>query len=120
MPESKDTQPVSVLEMHEEFIQHIEAGSRRIQTLAIITIVVALALASSYAYQLALPGLTGTSTVTVDLTNPFLEATEVAILALTLVWLYVGVRDLFFTREMAKAIRDARAAEREIERRMSA
>ncbi|MDV3278014.1 MAG: hypothetical protein LYZ69_06045 [Nitrososphaerales archaeon] len=119
MSEKEEPQAAAALGLHEEFIRHVESGASKIRTLSIITILVALGLAASYAYQLALPSLTGATTVTVNLADPLLEATELLLLALSLVWLYVGLRDLLFTRRMAKSIRDARMAEREIEKRIT-
>lgn len=116
----EEPRPDSVLELHEEFIRRIEESSARRRTFSIVTTLVALGLAVSYVYQLALPVLTGTKIVTIDLTDPLLEATELVLLALVLVWLYIAVRDFLFTRRMTEAIREARAAERVIERRVAA
>jgi len=118
---SEDRSPtVSMIEAHEEFIQHIEDGSRKVRWLSAVTIVVALVLFASYAYQLVLPYATGTAKVTVNLTDPVLQATELAVAALTLLWLLVGVRDYRFTGRMEKAISEARALERDLEKRVSA
>jgi len=41
------------------------------------------------------------------------------LLAFVVLWFYVGLSDLLFTRRMSEAIREARAAEREIEKRIA-
>ncbi len=110
---------VSVIEAHEEFIQHVETGSSKVRTLSAVTIVVAGILSLSYVYQLLLPYATGTTSVTVSLTDPLLQVTQVALLALTSLWLYVATRDYFFSKRMARAIREARALEKEIEKRVT-
>ena len=79
---------------------------------------VAAVLAVDYLYQLALP-LTGTTTVTVNVANPALEALQLVLLAFVIVWFYVGLNDLCFTRRMSKAIKESRAAEREVEKRIA-
>jgi len=107
-----------VLEAHEEFIQHIERGSSKIRTLSIITIAVAALLAISYLYQLSLPYF-GIKTVAINLADPVLEAVQLVLVVLTLLWLYVGVRDYMFTSRMTKAIKEARELEREIEKRIT-
>ncbi len=108
-----------VIEAHEEFIQHIERGSSKIRALSVITIVVSVTLAASYLYQLLLPYLSSTKMVTVNLVDPILETTELVLVLLTLLWLYVGVRDFIFTRRMARAIKEVRVLEREIEKRIT-
>jgi hypothetical protein len=116
---SEDRDPkMMVIEMHEEFIQHMEKGGSIIKTLSSITVVVALLLVGSYAYELASPYFTGTTSVTVNLVDPVLQATEIGLLALGLAWLSIGLRDLVFTRKMSKAIREVRALEKEIEERI--
>jgi hypothetical protein len=117
---SDDRDPkVMAIEMHEEFIQHIERGGSKIKTLSWTTVIVALILVGSYIYQLALPYATGTTSVTVNLADPTLQATELGVMVLGLVWLYVGVRDLLFTSKMDRAIREVRALEKDIEKRIS-
>jgi hypothetical protein len=107
-----------ILDAHQELVSRIEQSAGRMRALAILTVVVAALLSFSYILQLALP-LTGTTTQTVNLTDPALIVTEVAVLALALLWLYVGVSDLRFTRRMTAEIGAARAREREIQDRLS-
>ena len=107
--EEKNPQ-VLVLETHEEFIQHIENGAGKIKALSVITMVVAAVLALAYVLQLALP-FTGTTTQTVNLADPMLMTLEVGILILTLLWLYVGLRDYFFVTRLSGQIREIRAEE---------
>jgi hypothetical protein len=117
---SDDRDPkVMVLEAHEEFIQHIETGGAKIRGLAAITIVVAGLLFVSYLYQLLLPYISNTILVTVNLLDRGLQATEVALAILTLLWLYVAVRDYRFTRRLSRAIAEARAIEKDVEKRIS-
>jgi len=116
---AEDPDKQSMLEAHEEFIQHIETGSSKIRTLSITTLVVAVLLAASYLYQLVLPYATDTTTVTVNLLDPTLQVTEVLVLAIALAWLYVALRDYFFTTKLIHSIKEIRKQEREIEKRIS-
>lgn len=109
----------SAVEAHEDFLQHVEDGSRKMRLLSAASAVVAAFLAVSYLSQLALP-LTGTTSVTVTLTDPALIATEVAVLVLAVAWLYVGVSNYRFTTGLARKIKAARAAEAEMERKIAA
>jgi len=118
MPE-EDSQRQSILDAHEEFIQHIEKGSSKIRTLSVTTLVVGVLLVVSYLYQLVLPYTTGTTTVTVNLLDPTLQATEIVVLVIALAWLYVALRDYLFTTKLARAISDIRRQEREIEKRIT-
>ncbi len=108
-----------ILDAHQELVRHIEQGAGRMWALSVVTIVVAAFLALSYTAQLALP-LTGTTGQTVNLVDPFLIGTELLVLALTLVWLYVGVRDWRFSSKMKAEIRAARAKEQELKERLPA
>ncbi len=107
----------SVVEAHQELVSHIERGMARIRALSLLTITVAAVLAVSYAFQLALP-LDGVSTVTVNLASPANEAAEVAVLFLSLVWLYVGVSNALFVRRVGSRIVEARNREGELEKRV--
>lgn len=109
----------SVLEIHEEFLQRVEAGSARIRTLSLVTIFVAALLALSYVFEIATPYIYGTTTVSVNLTDPILVAFEVVLTILALIWLYVGISDYRFVSRLAKSISQARTLEKEIEREIS-
>jgi len=113
---SEDKNPnVSTIELHEEFIQHIENGGGLIRTLSAVTVVVAALLAISYLSQLVLlPYVYGVKSQTVNLVDPALQATELLLTVLTLVWLYVGLRDYFFARRLAKQVKEIRAMEAEV------
>jgi len=113
------SQVQSMLEAHEEFIQHIEKGSSKIRTLSVTTLVVAVLLVASYLYQLLLPYATGTTTVTVNLLDPTLQATEAIVLLIALAWLYVALRDYLFTTRLTHSIREIRRQERELEERIT-
>jgi len=113
-----EPQAKSVLEIHEEFLQRVEAGNVKIRTLSVVTIVVTVLLVISYLSQLALPYFYGVTTVTVNLTDPALVASEIVLTFLALVWLYVGVSDYRFVSGLNKAIRAARIQEKELEKRI--
>ena len=106
-----------IIETHQELVRHVEQSTGRIRGLSIITVAVALVLAASYLSQLALP-LTGTTSVTVNLTDPGSMAAELIVLALVLIWLYVGIQDLRFSSRMRAEIRSARLREKEIQDRI--
>jgi hypothetical protein len=108
----------SQVEIHEDFLQHVEDGSSRMRLLAAISAIVALLLIVSYVYEIALP-FTGTTSVTVTLNDPTLITTEIAVLALAIAWLYVGVSNYRFTTSLAKRIAAARAAEAEMEKKLA-
>ncbi|MDV3292834.1 MAG: hypothetical protein LYZ70_01015 [Nitrososphaerales archaeon] len=105
---------VRIIEAHQELVRHVEESSARIRTLAIVTVVVAALLAGLYAYQLAVPLAYGQTIVTVDLTSPANVATELVVLGLALVWLYVGAKDYVFATKLAGEIRRAREDEKTI------
>jgi hypothetical protein len=111
-------QKPSQVEIHEDFLQHVEDGSSRMRLLSGVSAAVAFLLIISYISQLALP-LTGTTSVTVSLTDPTIIATEIAVLALSVAWLYVGVRNYRFTTKLAKRIAAARAAEAVMEKKLT-
>jgi hypothetical protein len=107
-----------IIDAHQEMVRHVEQSAGRIRILSVLTVAVAVVLASSYLLQLILP-LIGTTTVTVDLTSPSNIITELAVLALVLVWLYVGINDLRFSSRMKKEIGGARSKEKGIQEQIS-
>ncbi len=107
-----------IIDAHQELVRHIEKSAGRIRILSILTIGVALVLTISYLFQLVLP-LTGTTTVTVYLTAPSNILAELVVLALVLVWLYVGISDLRFSSRMKNEISGARSKEKGIQDRIS-
>ena len=107
-----------IIDAHQELVRHIELSAGRIRVLSILTLVVAAVLALSYVSQLVLP-LAGTNTVTVNLSDPTNVAAELVVLALALIWLYVGLQDLRFSSRMMSEIKSARSKEKEIQNRMS-
>jgi len=117
MGSDKEAGP-SIIEAYQELVVRIEQGASRMRALAALTVVVGAFLSLSYLAQLALP-LTGTRTQTVDLTDPTLIATEIVVLGLALVWLYVGISDLRYSSRIRTEIRAARLSEREIEQKIS-
>jgi hypothetical protein len=110
---------VMIIEAHEELIQRIESGQTRIRFLSVITVVVAFLLAASYFSQIVLPFLGGERYQTVDLLNPGLLVFEVALLALSAAWLYVGVLNYLFAARLGRQVKEIRAAERELEGRIT-
>jgi hypothetical protein len=109
---------VKIIETHEEFIERIERGERKIRWLSSITILVSAILFFSYVAQLALPYVTGESTQTVNLSDPALQGVEIIVAVLALFWLYIGIDDFLFTRKLGKSIRDIRTLEKELELRV--
>ena len=105
-----------IVEAHEEFIQHIEAGQRRIRSLSVITLVVAVFLGASYATQIVYPYAFGQSVVTVNLRDPSLLALELVALVLTFAWILVGATDYLFATRLGRMVKAAREAEKELEK----
>ncbi|MDA4119696.1 MAG: hypothetical protein OK436_03820 [Thaumarchaeota archaeon] len=117
MDDEKERGP-GIIDAHQELVRHIEQSAGRIRVLSILTVGVAAVLSVSYLFQLVLP-LTGTTTVTVDLTAPSNILAELVVLALVLVWLYVGISDLRFSSRMKNEISGARSKEKGIQDRIS-
>lgn len=116
------TEPESSIvidEAHEDFAQHIEAGSARIRTLSILTLVISVLLLASYFSQILEPFVTGTREVTVDLADPSLLVFEGLLVLLTLAWLYVGAVNYLFSTRLSRRVKAARAREQEMERRIT-
>ena len=113
MPEDKDPS-VSVIELQEEFIQHMERGGRKIMLLAALATLAGAYFATSYFLQLVVfPYVLGITTQTVSLVDPGLMAVGAVSLAISLLWLYAGLRDLVFGRRMAKRIKEIRGLQSE-------
>jgi len=108
---------VKVIEAHQELVARLERTSGRMRALSLVTVLVAIFFALAYAYQLLL-SFTGTKTVTVDLTDPANQITEVVVLLLALAWLYVGARDYMFSTRIRKVVKVARLNEKELERQL--
>ncbi|MDG6985469.1 MAG: hypothetical protein JRM73_01820 [Nitrososphaerota archaeon] len=109
MPEDDDP-GVSTIEMHEEFIQHVESGGRKITLLAVIATVAGAYFAVNYFAQLVVfPYVLGITSQRVNLVDPGLVAVGALSLAVSLLWLYAGIRDIMFGRKMSKRIREIRA-----------
>lgn len=108
MSEDKDPS-VSMIELQEEFIQHMERGGRKITVLAVIATVAGAYFAVNYLLQLVvLPYGLGITTQTVNLVDPGLMAAGAVSLVVSLLWLYAGVRDLAFGRRMSERIKEVR------------
>ncbi len=117
MSDDKERGP-RIIDAHQEMVGHIEQGAGRIRALSIVTVTVAALLAAAYVSQLALP-LAGTQTVIVNLSDPASILAEIVVLALALLWLYVGVQNLRFSGRMRAEIRAARLREKEVQDRIS-
>ncbi|MDG6914065.1 MAG: hypothetical protein JRN44_01435 [Nitrososphaerota archaeon] len=107
---SDDRDPgVSMIELQEEFIQHMERGGRKIRSLALVATVAGGYFAVSYFVQLViLPYGLGITSQQVDLVDPWLVALGAVSLAISLLWCYAGVRDILFERRLAQRIREIR------------
>ena len=114
MSEDKDAS-VSIIELQEEFIQHIESGGRKIRLLALIAIFAGGYFALNYFIQLiVLPYGLGIRSETVNLVDPVLVATGAISLVISLLWFYAGLRDLIFERRLARRIEEVRKLQRQV------
>ena len=113
------SEAVEIMEAHEELVQHLVKGGRRLRALSLVTMAVAGVLSLLYAYQIVYPYVTGQTVVPVNLTDPVNLAVELAVLVLALLWLYVGARDYAFSSRLSKAVRRATAEVKELEKRIS-
>jgi hypothetical protein len=111
----EESRAVRIVEAQAELARHIEKGSARLRGLSIATVGVAGLLVIAYLSQIAYPFATGVTTVTVDLTDPLNLAVEALVLALALLWVYVGLTDYLFSKRLAAAVALARAEEKELE-----
>ncbi|HYA56697.1 MAG TPA: hypothetical protein VED22_07885 [Nitrososphaerales archaeon] len=119
MSEDKDPS-VSIIELQEEFIQHMERGGRKIRLLALIAIIAGAYFALNYFFQLVvLPYGLGITSETVNLVDPALVALGVVSLVVSLLWFYAGVRDLVFERRLAKRIREVRELQSQVAQKYS-
>jgi hypothetical protein len=117
MSEDKDPS-VSVIELQEEFIQHMEQGGRKIMLLAVLATLAGAYFATSYFLQLVvLPYVLGITTQTVNLVDPGLMAAGAVSFVISALWLYAGLRDLIFGRRMAKRIKEIRVLQSEAARK---
>jgi hypothetical protein len=108
MSEAKDPN-VSMIELQEEFIQHMERGGRKITLLAVIATIAGAYFAINYFLQLVVfPYALGITSQTVNLVDPSLVVVGALSFAISLLWFYAGLRDLVFGRKMAKQIREIR------------
>jgi len=115
--EAKDLEKspnATIVEAHEEFVQHIENGQAKIRALSVLTMAVGVILLGSYFSQILYPYVTGQTVVQVNLVDPTLLIFEVALIVLTFAWVYVGVIDYLFSRRLNKMIREARAIEKQM------
>lgn len=107
------------IDAHEELVQHIESGQRKIRSLSLVTVVVSAILVAAYFSQIILPFAGGSKIQTVNLASPDLIAVEVVVLILSAAWLYVGVANYLFATRLGRQVAELRAAERELEKRIT-
>ncbi len=110
---AEEEKAAGIIEAHQDLVGHLERSSGRMRDLSAVTVVVALVLSASYVSQLLLPAF-GVTSVPVNLADPGTIAVELVVLALALVWLYVGLRDLSYSTRLRKQIADARVREKEL------
>jgi len=113
---SDDMDPsVSIIELQEEFVQHMERGGRKIILLALIAVVSGAYFALNYFLQLVvLPYGLGMTTQTVNLVDPALVAVGTLSLVISILWLYAGLRDLMFGRRLEKRIKELRELQAQV------
>lgn len=114
MSEERDP-GVSIIELQDDLMRHFESGGRKIRALALIATLAGGYFAVSYFVQLVvLPYGLGITSQTVSLVDPGLVAVGLVSLAVSLLWVYAGVRDLVFERRLAKQIREVRRIQSEV------
>ena len=114
MSEDKDL-GVSMIELHEEFIQHIESGGRKIKILALVATLAGGFFATSYFLQLVVvPYGMGIKSQTVNLVDPGLMALEAVGLAVALLWFFAGIRDLLFQGRLEKRVKEIRSLQAQV------
>lgn len=108
MSEDKDPN-VSVIELQEQFIQHVERGGRKIIVLALIATLAGAYFAANYFLQLVvLPYGLGITSPPVNLVDPGVVAVGAVSFVIALAWTVAGVRDLVFARKLARQVREIR------------
>ncbi len=110
---------VQAIDSYRKLVERVEWGGSKITGLSVITVLVALILIASYLSQLIVPYVYGTRYVQVDLLNPGLVATQIVLILMTCAWLYVGLSNLLFARRLRRTVREIRAAEQELEKRLT-
>ncbi|MDG7016197.1 MAG: hypothetical protein JRM82_02355 [Nitrososphaerota archaeon] len=109
---------VSIIELQEEFIQHMERGGRKIRMLALVATVAGAYFAASYFAQLVvIPYGLGITHQTVDLVDPGVVAAGVLSLTVSILWSFAGARDLLFERKLARRIKEVRRLQSDIAKR---
>jgi len=107
-----------VIEAHEELKQQIESVSSKVRALAIITMGVTFLLIIAYLYQLILPYYSGSRYVQVDLLDPTLQVTQALLIVLVGAWFYVAAMNYRFVTRMQRRLREIRAGEAVLEKRI--
>jgi hypothetical protein len=119
MSEEKDAD-VSMIEMQEEFIQHVERGGRKIRLLALIAMIAGAYFAINYFVQLVvLPYGLGIRSETVNLVDPSLVALGVISLVISVLWFYAGLRDFIFERRLARRVKEIRELQARVAQKYS-
>ena len=113
MTEDRDPN-VSLIELQEEFLQHVERGGRKITLLALIATLAGAYFAINYFLQLVVfPFGLGIKTQTVNLLDPALMAAGAVSLIISLTWAMAGLRDLLFARRLARRVKEIRSLQAE-------
>jgi hypothetical protein len=108
----------TLVEAREEFAQHIEGSHKGMRSLSIATVILGAFLSLSYAFQIVYPFATGREVITVNLTDPALLVLEVALLFVTAALVLVAALDYRFATRQGMIVKGARAAERELQKKL--
>jgi hypothetical protein len=104
----------AAVEAHDDFIEHIELGNRRVRILAVFGGTAAFLLLVGLLSQVILPYASGTGTVTVNLVDPGLVALELVLAAMAAAWFIWNITEYRFTSRMNREIRRARELEKKM------
>jgi len=116
---SDEKSPVStMIDAHEEWLGRMDSMASKTRWLSAGTVLIAALLALGFALQLAQP-LLGNMVVTVNLSDPVLEALQVILLVLVLAWLYVGLSFYRFASRLSRQVAKAHEEEDELGKRIT-
>jgi hypothetical protein len=110
---------VQAIDSYQRLVERVEWGGCKINGLSKITVIVAFILDASYFSQLIIPYISGTRYVRVDLLDPGLVATQIVLMIMVSAWLYVGLSNYLFVKRLRRNVGEIRAAEKELEKRIT-
>jgi Na+/melibiose symporter-like transporter len=111
---------VMALELHEEFIQHIERGGKRLRFISLITLLVSLFFIVNYVFQLFfLPYVLGQRVQEVNLTDPALVVFGLILIFFSAIWAYISLSNIIFVSRLSAQINEIRRLQKEIEKKIS-